>query len=84
MSICGTNSCDDFHGIGSPDAARNTDQVVMHARHAEADRQHHQRGQAGASAQAAPCQVEVVSEHVHGFQKGVAGRFFMSWAGGQA
>src|SRR6185312_3517435 len=28
-SICGTNSFDDFHGIGSPDTARNTDHVVI-------------------------------------------------------
>ena len=31
MSICGTNSRDDFHGIGSPDTARKTEYVVIDA-----------------------------------------------------
>ena len=31
MSICGTNSFEDFHGIGSPDTARNTENVVIDA-----------------------------------------------------
>ena len=31
MSICGTNSLEDFHGIGSPDTARNTDHEVIEA-----------------------------------------------------